>query len=247
MKRFLCAAGFLTVIPLGKPKAPDARLLARSLVFFSLVGGLLGGVLALSAFLLRGLMSPLPAAALTVAAWTILTGGLHLDGLADTMDGFGGGGTSKRRLEIMKDSRIGTFGAAAVCIALLLKTAMTAELVEKGRFPALIIAPAIGRAVMALAILLFPAARKGGLGRLFKDNCRAEDAVICAATAVILALLIRGPWGLVLSAVVGACGLLTARGICRGLGGLTGDVYGALCEGSEITTLLLLIAFPGNG
>ncbi len=247
MKRFLCAAGFLTVIPLGRPRTPDARLLARSLVFFSLVGGLLGGILALLAFLLRGAMSPLPAAAITVAAWTILTGGLHLDGLADTVDGLGGGGTPKRRLEIMKDSRIGTFGAAAVCIALILKTAMTAELAQKGRFPAFILAPAIGRAVMASAILLFPAARKGGLGRLFKDNCRTEDAVICAAIAAVLALLLRGPWGLVLATVVGACGFLAARGICRGLGGLTGDAYGALCEGSEIATLLLLIALPGSG
>jgi adenosylcobinamide-GDP ribazoletransferase len=246
MKRLLCAAGFLTVVPAGREKAPDALLLSRSIAFFSLVGGLLGAVLALLAYLLHGIMSPLPAAALTVCAWTVLTGGLHLDGLADTVDGFGGGGTLKRRLEIMKDSRIGTFGAAAVCLALILKTAFAAELIGKGLYTALIVAPATGRAVMALAVPLFPSARKSGIGHTFKRNSRVRDSVIAAAAAAAIALILQGAWGLFAALTAGGLGLLAALGISRGLGGLTGDVYGALCECSEIAVLLLLLVVPGS-
>lgn len=256
MKRFLSAVSFLTVIPAGPGGEFDAGLQSRSLAFFSLVGGLVGFALALFAAALLRFLSPFAAAALVVTAWTAVTGALHLDGLADTVDGFGGGRDRKRRLEIMKDSRIGTFGAAAVCIVLLLKTALITELgggdptgvLPFGALPsALVLAPVMGRTVMAVSIVCFPSAGKTGLGSLFKAGSRAVDAVACAMIAAALAVAFRGIWGLVLCAFVGASGLCAGAALKNGLGGLTGDSYGALCEGSEVLSLIALVFLPAGG
>jgi adenosylcobinamide-GDP ribazoletransferase len=257
MRRFLSAVSFLSVIPAGPGGAFDPRLLSRSLAFFSIVGGLFGGVLALFAAALLRFLSPLVSAVLTVAAWTAFSGALHLDGLADTADAFGGSRDRKRRLAIMKDSRIGTFGAVAVCLILLVKTVLLAELgggggralsILFGGLPsALVLSPVIGRTVMAAAIALFPSAKITGLGSAFKAHCRAVDVVVCALIAAAIAVVFRGVWGLALFAGVGAAGLLAAAGLSRGLGGLTGDSYGALCEGSEVLSLLALVFLPVGG
>jgi adenosylcobinamide-GDP ribazoletransferase len=249
MRRFLSAVSFLTLIPAGPGGAFDERLPARSLAFFSIVGCLFGCVLAVIAAALIRVMSPLAASALTTAAWTLMSGALHLDGLADTVDGFGGGKDKRRRLAIMKDSRIGTFGAAAVCLVLMLKMALISELaggsaaafiLSIGALPsALVLAPVMGRTVMALAVVLFPAAGKKGLGASFKANSRAVDGIVCAIMALLIAFLLRGPWGLLLSVGIGAAGLGAGFALCRGLGGLTGDTYGALCEGTEVLSLLV--------
>ncbi len=257
MRRFLSAVSFLTIIPAGPGGAFDARLPARSSAFFSIVGALFGLALAALSSGLLHFLSPLASAALTVTAWTVLSGALHLDGLADTADGLGGGRDKAQRLLIMKDSRIGTFGAAAVCIVLLLKTALIVELcgggsssivLPFGKLPsALVLAPVMGRTVMALAVFAFPAARKTGLGSSFKADCRVVDAVICAGVALVLAVLFRALWGLLSALAVGALGMAAAALLSRGLGGLTGDSYGALCEGCELSGLLALAILPAGG
>jgi adenosylcobinamide-GDP ribazoletransferase len=257
MRRFLSAVSFLSIIPAGPGGEFDPRLLSRSLAFFSIVGGLFGCLLALLSAALLRFLSPLVSAVLMAAAWTALSGALHLDGLADTVDAFGGSRDRKRRLAIMKDSRIGSFGAAAVCIILLLKTALLAELGAAGGSAAsipfgglssaLILSPVMGRTVMAASIALFPSAKNTGLGSMIKAHCRAVDVIACALIAAAIAVVFRGVWGLALFAGIGAAGLCAAAGISRGLGGLTGDSYGALCEGAEVLSLLGLALLPVGG
>ncbi len=253
MKRFLYAVSFLTVIPAGPGGKFDARIQSRSLIFFSTVGALYGCAMAGAALLLSRILSPLAAGALITAGWTALSGALHLDGLADTADGFGGGRDAASRLAVMKDSRIGTFGAAAVCLLLVLKTALIAELGGSSGaadFPfgrlltALVISPVMGRTLMAAAITAFPSAARKGLGAQFKAGCRPIDAVVCAAIAAVLATVLCGLSGLAAFAAVGAAGLGAGALLSRGLKGLNGDAYGALCEGGEAACLLMLAVLP---
>jgi adenosylcobinamide-GDP ribazoletransferase len=147
----------------------------------------------------------------------------------------------------MKDSRIGAFGAVAVCLCLMLKTALTAQLMAGSPIAALVIAPVMGRTVMTLAVFVFPAARKTGLGGSFKAHCRVGDAIICACAAVAAAVILRGLWGLAFAAGIAAAGLGCGALLNRAFGGLTGDSYGALCEISEIIGLLVLIVLPPGG
>lgn len=184
------------------------------------------------------------AAAVIILLWTLGTGGLHLDGLSDTMDGLGGGKSREERLAIMKDSRIGSFGALSLVLALLLKYAFLGELEMIGLFPVLVCVPAAARAVLLGGILLFPSARKDGMGVFFRKNLDRRSVLAACSATGFLVLLAAGPAALLVSAAVTAvCFGLCAYAV-RLLGGLTGDSYGALCEISEI---LLLAGFTAFG
>ncbi len=237
------AVRFLTILPLPAKREITEKDLGRATAWFPLVGALLGGMLALGARLFVLAWSPLTVNAFVLSLWVLLSRGLHLDGLADTADGLGGGFNREDKLAIMKDSRIGTFGVLAVFCLLLLKLVLLVELGEPGRHlytRALILAPALGRWGMILAIFVFPPARKEGMGRSFKEHFRRQDLAFGTLTALGCSYLVLGPWGL---ALMGAAGLAAAAGglvFSHILGGLTGDTYGALCEAGELLTLLLL-------
>jgi len=236
---------FLTILPFPTKKGATEADLARATAYFPLVGALLGGVLLLSARLLAALWSPPTVNALVLILWGLLTGGLHLDGLADTVDGLCGGTTREEKLAIMKDSRLGVFGAAALFGLLLLKFSLLGELggaalrCTQGRpyGDALLLAPTLGRWAMVYAVSFFPSAREGGMGHLFKRHCGWRELTLATATALGCALLLLGPWGF---AVVGGLWLAVAGmgwALTHALGGLTGDTYGALCEVGEVLTL----------
>src|SRR5512141_1600694 len=164
MNGLLFALGFLTSIPVRTP-APQPGDLGRAGVWFPIVGLLLGAILAGAQYALNQVFSPLLSAALLVALWALLTGGLHLDGLADCGDGLLAAVSPERRLEIMRDPRLGTFGGAALILHLLLKTLAVAALSG----PALIalgLAPALARWLI-LIVAAQPSARPGGLGADF--------------------------------------------------------------------------------
>jgi len=236
LMRLLDAILFLTILPLPAKRELSEADLARITAYFPLVGALVGGALLLSARLLGALWSPSTVNALVVVLWGLLTGGLHLDGLADTVDGLCGGTTREERLAIMRDSRVGAFGAAALFGLLLLKFSLLGELGGEAYGDALVLAPTLGRWAMVGAVFFFPPARKEGVGCLFK-GCGWRELALATAMALGCALLLLGPWGL---AVLGGLGLavaLMAWALTRALGGLTGDTYGALCEVSEVLTL----------
>lgn len=240
----LLALEFLTVLRLRRAPAADVVAIARSQALFPLVGLGLGLLLVgLDAGLSR-VLPPAAAAALLVVALIILTGGLHLDGVADTCDGLFGAYDRQRRLEIMRDSRVGSYGALGIAAILLLKWAAILSLAWPLRRDALLLAPALGRWAMVAVIAAFPYARPQGLGKAMHQEARPYPLLLAGATALGASALLLGMWGPLAWAFVAAFGSLLALYAHRRLGGLTGDVYGAICELSE--TAFLLLAASGS-
>ncbi len=239
MTALLAALRFLTTVPIPGASAPQA--LARSVAWFPAVGLLLGAALVGLDTLFQRIFPPALAAALLVTALTLLTGGLHLEGLADAADGLFGGRTVEDRLRIMRDPTVGSYGVIAVALVLLLKTAALASLTEP-RLPALLLFPALGRWSMAWAIVSFPYARSEGLGTAFRAGPLALSfASLTAFIAVAALLQVRAiaPLAAAALAAVAVTGFTLRR-----IPGLTGDCYGALNEVSETAALLSLVALP---
>lgn len=244
----LLAWQFLTAVPLPLPLhlPAEGRHLGRSLGFFPVVGAALGIALAGLDGLLRTVLPASVATVLLLVAATLLTGGLHLDGLMDTCDGVFGGRTVGRRLEIMRDSRVGSFGALAGALQLLLKFATLAALPTGARGAVLVAVLGAARWAMAIAIWTFPSARLEGLGTAYKAD--VGPPIVAGATVLTLAgmWLALGPLGLSLLPLAAAVTLATGSYFSRRLGGLTGDTYGALGEIVEATLLVVLVAWFGR-
>jgi adenosylcobinamide-GDP ribazoletransferase len=237
------AGAFLTVLPVARGVAATPERLARSMGFFPAAGLLLGLLLAA---LQRALLPLLPAApvdALLVLALVVLTGGLHLDGLADTVDGLSGGRDREAALRIMKDSRIGALGAAALALALLLKYLGLHHLPPAIKAPALLLMPAAGRwAQVALAGCCRYVRPEGGTGAAFVEQVGWRQMLLAGVTLAAAALaLFRWQGGALLLLLALAAAVLKGY-YDRRLGGVTGDLLGAATEVVEIFTLLALLA-----
>src|SRR4051794_38085493 len=228
------ALSFLTRVPIGRWIALDANDVARGGAFFPLVGAGIGVVTGGLAHLLVHSLTPTLAAVCGVAAGLLITGALHLDGLADTFDALGGW-TRERSLEIMRDHRIGTYGAAAVVVDLLAKTAAVAALTDAWK--QIVCACAAARVVpVALAAVLPYAREAGGLGAVLGSRVRAVVALGLGA-GVCIAL-----GGVVVLVVALAAAVLCGAFAYRWLGGITGDVLGAAAEVAEIAALVAAVA-----
>src|SRR6185437_4272732 len=212
---------FLTVFPSPFVEASPGAI-ALALVFFPLIGAALGALLGGLGLAIDRLLPPGPIAVLILAASALLTGGLHLDALMDTADGVFGGTTRPDRLKIMRDSRIGAFGAIAGALVLLGQYACLVDLTGVTRLVALVVALALGRWVMVVAIWAFPSARPEGLGATFHQSASVWTLAGATLFAALLAAATR-PLGL--AALVGSAlvALLGGWFITRRLGGLTGD------------------------
>lgn len=252
-RRFILALGFLTRLPVPDLRWEEANL-TGTVVFFPLVGTLLGILLAGAAWIFGPAFLHLPpavAGAAVVTIWVLLTGGLHLDGLMDTADGLGSRRPREEALEIMKDSRVGAMGVIAAVLILLWKFALLSALLSSGHslFGPLVLAASWSRWSMAGALLLFPYARHEGMGGHFRaaDPVKNRRVLVGATVAVLASTLAvwmaptPTPLFLPLAIPVLAALLLfwLGRAWTHRLGGLTGDTYGALNEVSE--TLLLLV------
>jgi adenosylcobinamide-GDP ribazoletransferase len=234
------ALSFLTILPVPRRRTAEALELAAAMAWFPLVGLLLGGVLTGSAL---GLILVLPdpaTAALVVALLAVATRALHLDGLADTLDGLGGGQTREASLRIMKDHAVGAFGAVGLVLALLLKYGLILGLLEAGGLRFLLIFPVISRAAMVLLAYLSPYARpEGGLGEAMTTLTTGRTLALAGGSAVLIVGLVSQTRGL---AALAAAAVLTwslARYFRHRLGGVTGDIFGAVNEVMEIITLLV--------
>jgi adenosylcobinamide-GDP ribazoletransferase len=241
---FRFAAGFLTRLPLGPRPSPDEMSLAQTSWSFPLVGivvGLLGGFgYALAAWLA---IPPAPAALIAVGVTILVTGGLHEDGLADSADGFGGGGDRDETLAIMRDSRLGTYGVLALIFSVALRAASLAAIGQGGRVAAaLIAAHAVGRGFLPLVLRGLDPARAEGLGA-GAGKPEAAIAWSAAGLAALVALVALDflP-GLVALAAAGLLMALRAGVARREIGGYTGDVLGALEQGGEIVVMLVAAA-----
>jgi adenosylcobinamide-GDP ribazoletransferase len=238
MRAVVAAFAFLTRLPVWRGPLRDGDL-GRSVSFFPLVGLVLGFALTGLAAALAGAVAPWLVAVLLATLLAGLTGGLHLDGFADVFDALGGGrGDRARMLEIMRDSRIGAQGAAALTLMLIAKVAALAQAVERRDLLALLAFPTIARWLAALLIVLFPYVRAEGLGRAFSGEAGRIQAGVASGIAVVVIGVLGVP--LILPALGTAVVVLAfAFWLYRRLGGLTGDVYGAAIELGEVVMLLL--------
>jgi adenosylcobinamide-GDP ribazoletransferase len=239
MRAFWIAWQLLTRLPAPAVEF-SARAAGRSVVFYPAIGLVVGAVLAGVQAALAG-ADVLLVAALIVVAWVAVTGGLHLDGLADSADAWAGShGDRRRALAIMKDSRSGPAGVTVVVLILLAKFAALTVLVRAGDWPALIAAPLLGRTAIVFLFLTTSYVRRRGLGAPQAAHLpRGIAWAVSAAAALVVAagMCLHGAW------VVGAALLVTVlmrRLMNRLLGGTTGDTLGAACEVVELVSLVTM-------
>lgn len=236
---FLIALQFLTRLPVRLPGMPEPTEVGRSLIWYPVVGLLVGALLMAGACLLEG-SPPLLAAALLLAAWVGLSGGLHLDGLADTADAWVGGyGDPERTLAIMKDPRSGPIAVVVLVVVLLLKFTALSALLQVGVAWPLLLAPWLARGLLPLLFLTTPYVRAGGLGEgLARHLPRRQLPLWLAVHALAMLLLGWAAWLALASALLVLA--LWRRDLLRRLGGTTGDTAGALVEMVEVAALVVV-------
>ena len=237
----LAAFGLLTIAPLPGAAAADAGSLGRAVAFFPFVGLTLGVLVAAVDALLRAAI-PVPAVTvIDLVVLAIATGGLHLDGLADAADGLFGGSDRESRLAAMRDSRTGAFGVAAVTLVVLLEYAALSGVPADGRGAVLITAAVASRWAMSLAVWASRPARSDGLGAAFANGANTAHIAVAAAIAALAIAAISS--AAVAAIVVSSATALAIGGFARQrVGGLTGDVYGAIGETSFACVLVALVA-----
>lgn len=251
------AVGTLTRIPVRAPRRVDQRVARRAMLLAPLVGVLLGLIVGIPAQLLVNL-TPTPgllAAALAVAALAWLTRALHLDGLADTADALGSGRPAPEALDIARRSDIGPFGVIAIVLVVLLQVLALGDLLSRGAGGgSLVVAVVTGRlAITAACSRGVPGARPDGLGAAVAGTVpRSATVVLVLAWTALAALSVlraHGPCTAleVAAAVLGglAIAALVLRTAVRRLGGVTGDVLGALTEVATTAVLVILVVLPG--
>jgi adenosylcobinamide-GDP ribazoletransferase len=243
---FKTAIAFLTRLPLPHPQGATPTVFVRAQRMFPVVGALIGAAVGLLCLGLRYVGVPdLAAAALALGAGAILTGALHEDGLADVADGFGGGRDPAAKLEIMRDSRLGTYGALILLVSFVAKLSALAALPDGHVVPSLIAAHALARGVLPLMSMKLPYARKDGLAA----NAGRPDvatATAAAAFAFVIALLSLSFTNALCAALMaGLSGAGMAWLAQRHIGGQTGDVLGAAEQIGETAILVLLAARLG--
>lgn len=238
----LSATALLSRLPLPN-HTPSG---AASAWAWPLVGALLGALAAVVASLCLSVgLTPGVTAAATLAALALLTGALHEDGLADTADGLFGGWTKQRRLEIMKDSRIGSYGVLALLLVTLARWSALATIIGFGdHWSALIAAGALSRAPMALIMALLPNARGSGLAHA-TGTPAVTVAGIGAGVALAIALILTGGTALAMLALTAAASAALALSAQRRIGGQTGDILGAAQQVSDAACLAALAASLG--
>ncbi len=242
-REFVAAVRFLSTIPIpgsAKLYEGDSALIFGS-AYFPLVGLLLALLLALVPFALGLYLPPLVLAALLVIVSVLLTGGLHLDGLMDTCDGIFGCRSRKRKLEIMRDSRVGSFGVLGGACVLLLKFALFASLNSHLLPLAMITVLPVSRWAMVFAVRQFPSARPDGLGATFRQTVSLPRLLVAALLSLVIALVVAHLIGLLLWIAGTLVVALIAAWATHQLGGLTGDIYGTIAEVSEVILLLIFV------
>lgn len=237
------ATALLTRVPISHPDVAKPEDMARAQRAFPLVGAMIGlfvGLVDLS--LLKMGVPALAAAALALGAGAALTGALHEDGLADLGDGFGGGRDRAAKLAIMRDSRLGTYGAVVLLVGFSTRLSALASLPAAAVVSSLVVAHALARAAIPVLAASMPFARDDGLG---KSAGRPEPAsvVVAVVIAVAIALLCLPAKAAMLAVMVTAAAAAAVAVLAwRQIGGVTGDVFGAVEQVAESAVLVMLAA-----
>lgn len=243
----MIAIEFLTPLRLRRVQTYDERTFAEALGWYPLAGLLIGAILALLDLGLREILPAAPAAALLVAALALFSGGLHLDGVADTADGMAVQGDRAERLGVMSEGNTGPAGVMALVLVLLAQWSALASLPTETRFAALLVAPALARWTVAPVGMFFKPARPRGLGHAIHSGLWPVAVPLSTVIAVGAAVVTFGAAGLVLVIVAAFAAVLIAGAAARLLQGVTGDVYGAGIEVSQVMVWFAVIAAIERG
>lgn len=244
IKAFFIALGLLTRIPVPKSfyinENDSEKIAGLSVLFYPLVGLIIGGLLLLLLTIINYLPTPLDSllvAALMLALWVLLTGALHLDGLADSADAWlGGYGDQQRTLEIMKDPYSGPAAVVILVVVLLLKFSAVINI----SWEILLLTPILGRTAAMLLLATTPYVRKGGLGEAAASTLPVKMTWFIALVVLLLTVYLLGKVSLAL-VVVFLVGYLCRNMMLNRIGGITGDTIGALIEIIEVTSLISFI------
>lgn len=239
MKNFKYILAFLTTIPVYDSKNIDFTKPGYALYLFSFIGFILSFIL-YSIFIFFNEFLPITLiSVLLVVFMILLTGGLHLDGVADTFDGLLGGYTPERRYQIMKDSYIGTFGVLSLVILIFLKIALLYEGLNTGMFLNFILFPLASRTITPVVINFFPTINKNGISYIFKLATNLKTVFINYIFTIIILYFFTGIYSIMVLSITTLLALLFVRYCNKMLNGINGDIYGAQIELSEIIYLLL--------
>jgi adenosylcobinamide-GDP ribazoletransferase len=239
MASLVLAVRFLTIVRVPGREAGGPGALGRAAWWFPAIGLALGGGLMLADRVLAAVVPPLLSAALVVAVWKVSTGALHLDGLADCLDGLAGV-NAERRLAIMRDSRIGVFGAIGLVLCLFIACAALSGTPAAARAPILLLAPAVGRLTpLLVGPRVSPATPGQGLGAAFLAALPRAAGPVWLAVLLVLAWLLFGPTGALMATGALVAGAGGAVVLARRVGGLTGDALGSGVELTELAWLVL--------
>jgi adenosylcobinamide-GDP ribazoletransferase len=242
---FTTSLAFCTRLPGVHSALVEGADIARASWAFPLVGAVVGGLGALVYWIADGLyLDPILGSILAVATTVLITGALHEDGLADTADGFGARASRERKLDIMRDSEIGTYGTSALILSFMLRAGALVSLAEPGLVAsALIAAHAGARATLPIFMRRVPNARQDGLSAIAGEPPQ-QSALIAALLGLLVLLLCLGFGAALVAALLLACAIGLMAWLCiRLIGGQTGDVLGALEQVSEILILLVAAAW----
>jgi len=243
MKRFLIALQFLTIFPVSVKSGIKNEDFGASLLYFPLIGLLIGLLLTLIAFLFS-FLPPLPKGALILAISIIITGGIHLDGFADTCDGFYGSRPKEKILEIMQDSRIGAMGVIGIVSLLLLKFTLIVSIQQNFLWKSLIMMATFSRWSQGLACSISNYARKEGKAKFFIEYAKQRNVIIGALFTLVLFLLMAKLEGMLVFFLGLLFVLLFIQYIKGKIGGMTGDTIGATSEIAEVLILFFALIYP---
>ena len=243
MNSFLIALQFITIIPVKKQLKYSEKDIAHSMMYYPLIGTILGLVLVLINLIGTQFLPNLVRDSLLLIFFVLLTGGIHLDGLVDSFDGLYGGKNKKEILSIMRDSSVGVYGVLAVVLLLVFKFTLLRELSLPRRNLILIIVPTISRWAMVMAVYLFPYARKEGYGKAYKLYLKKKHVLVAMLWTLLLTLILFFWKGALILGVSFLTIWFIGNFITKKIDGLTGDNYGSINEIMEVVILLLMILF----
>ena len=248
--KFLAAFQFLTGIPLPWRHEASPEALGRSTGYFPVVGLIIGLMLIGLNWLFRLFLPPPLVNALLIAALALITGALHLDGLADTCDGLAGEKPAEERWQVMRDSRAGAYGIVGIILLLLVKYVSLNSLATTLILPTLILMPVIGRWAIVYAIFVHPYAHPSGTGTVFKQGTRWPQFTLATVITFVIAAAMFALFqftGLAAMVLIWLLTLAAAAYYNSKFSGLTGDTYGAIGEIAETGVLIVVNIFHWLG
>jgi len=247
--RFLAAISFLTTIPLPRRREASPEEIGGSVVYFPVVGIIIGLILAGLNWLLGLFLPSAVVNGLVIVSLVVLTGALHLDGFGDTCDGIAGHKTVENRWRVMHDSRVGSFSIVGIFCLLLVKYISLNSVPDTLLMPTLVLMPVVSRWAMVYTVFAYPYAKPSGLGKVFKQETNWQRFTIATIITLVVAIGLAQLAGLAIMLVLPGTWIVVvtiASYLKRKFSGLTGDTYGAINEIAEVGVLILVSLLAYN-